>query len=288
VIAADFPLPGSARATVVAAAPAPDEGSWAGAPSAILDAVEGFVVAYRTRTAIGRGGQTIVARSAEGERFETVAVIDKSRFDAESMERPAIVRTADGRWRLYVCCATKNSKHWWISMLEADDLAGLASAPDRVVFPGDASVGVKDPIVQRTADGWLAWICCHPLDVPDEEDRMTTAFATSRDGIDWQWHGTVMRGRPEMWDARGARLTVVLPDGRAAYDGRRNKEENWFERTGLARRQDDGRIEQFGDDAVADVRYLDVVALPQGGYRIFYEARLPDLSHELRTELIVA
>jgi hypothetical protein len=41
-----------------------------------------------------------------------------------------------------------------------------------------------------------------------------------------------------------------------------------------------------GDDAVADVRYLDVLRLPEGGYRIWYEARLADLSHELRTELI--
>ena len=35
-----------------------------------------------------------------------------------------------------------------------------------------------------------------------------------------------------------------------------------------------------------DVRYLDVLALPGGGHRIYYEARLPGGSHELRTELI--
>jgi hypothetical protein len=29
-----------------------------------------------------------------------------------------------------------------------------------------------------------------------------------------------------------------------------------------------------------------VLALPEGGYRIWYEARLPDESHELRTEHI--
>jgi hypothetical protein len=80
---------------------------------------------------------------------------------------------------------------------------------------------------------------------------MNTAYATSSDGLAWQWHGTVLSGRPGEWDARGARLTTVLPDGRAA-----------------------------------DVRYLDALPLPGGGYRIFYEARLPDESHELRTELI--
>ena len=114
---------------------------------------------------------------------------------------------------------------------------------------------------------------------------MTSAYATSADGLTWDWHGTVLAPRPGMWDARGARLTAVLEDGRAAYDGRATKEENWFERTGLARSVD-GRFEQVGDEPVSDARYLEVVPLPDGGYRIYYEAALPDESHELRTELI--
>jgi hypothetical protein len=266
-------------------------GWWAGSSSTALDDDGSYVMAYRVRTGEKGRGSTVVARSEDGERFTTLATIDQARFGAQSMERPALVRTDEGRWRLYVCPASPApSKHWWIDLLEADDPADFATAAARTVFPGDELTGVKDPLVQRTGDGgWHAWICCHPLDVPDEEDRMTTAYATSRDGIDWEWHGTVLEPRPGMWDARGARLTAVLPDGRAAYDGRATKEENWFERTGLARLAGaNGRLEQTNDAPAADVRYLDVLPLPDGSYRIYYEARLPDESHELRTELIGA
>ena len=285
-----IPLPGIGEPVVAAPAPGSGIGWWAGASSAALDVDGTFVIAYRVRHGHHGRGSTVVARSPDGERLTAVAELPQTRFDAASMERPAVVRTDEGRWRLYVCSASKPpSKHWWIDLLEADDPEGLADAEARTVFPGDDSVGVKDPIVQRSPDGgWQAWICCHPLDEPDEEDRMTTAYATSRDGVTWEWHGTVLAPRPGTWDQRGARLTAVLPDGRAAYDGRASKEENWFERTGLARLtgRSRGEVEQVGEDAVRDVRYLDVLPLPDGGYRIWYEARLPDESHELRTERI--
>jgi len=285
-----IPLPGIGEPVVAAPAPGSGTGWWAGASSAALDEDGTFVVAYRVRHGHAGRGSTVVARSTDGERLTSVAELPQTRFDAASMERPAVVRTDEGRWRLYVCSASKPpSKHWWIDLLEADHPEGLADADARTVFPGDDSVGVKDPIVQRTPDGgWQAWICCHPLDEPDEEDRMTTAYTTSPDGVTWDWQGTVLAPRPGTWDQRGARLTAVLPDGRAAYDGRASKEENWFERTGLARLtgRRPGELEQAGEDAVRDVRYLDVLPLPDGGYRIWYEARLADESHELRTERI--
>jgi hypothetical protein len=228
----------------------------------------------------------VVARAPDGEQLITVATLDKARFDAESLERPALLRTDTGRWRLYVCCATPGSKHWWIDVLEAADPAGLADAEARTVFPGDDRTGVKDPVIRRAGGRWHAWICCHPLDEPGEEDRMTTAYATSGDGLAWDWQGTALGGRPGAWDARGARVTAVLPDGRASYDGRASKEENFSERTGLARRATQpGRFVGSGQP-VAAVRYLEVVPLPGGGYRLFYEAPLADGSHELRTELI--
>jgi hypothetical protein len=75
----------------------------------------------------------------------------------------------------------------------------------------------------------------------------------------------------------------VLPDGRAAYDGRASEAENWFERTGLAVPGEEPGTFRAADDPdggpVADVRHLDVLPLPGGGYRIWYEARLPDESH---------
>jgi hypothetical protein len=283
-----FPLPGSARAAVAVSAPGPGVGYWAGASSAALADDGTFVVAYRLRLLEHRGASTVIARSDDGEQLQTVAVLDKARFEAQSMERPALVRADDG-WRLYVCCAAREpSKHWRIDLLEAGEPELLADAEAHTVFPGDERTGVKDPVVRRTAEGWEAWICCHPLDEPDEEDRMTTAYATSADGVRWDWHGTVLAPRPLTWDARGTRVTAVLPDGRASYDGRASKEENFYERTGLARLVGSrGELEQTNDAAAADARYLDVLCLPGGGYRIWYEARRPDASHELRTELVV-
>jgi hypothetical protein len=278
-----FPLPGSAPAKVAAAAPGAGPQFWAGAPCAVLDDDGTYVVAYRVRNGPDSTDETVVARSPDGERLETVFALDQDHFGAQWTERPALVRFAGG-WRMYVSCATPGTKHWWIGVLTSETLEGLASAEVRTAFGGDRQTAVKDPIVRLAEGVWHAWICCHLLDIPGAEDRMNCAYATSLDGLQWDWHGTVLEGRPREWDARGARLTTILPDGRAAYDGRASEAENWFERTGLAV-PNGGRYAALGEP-VADVRYLEALPLAGGGYRIYYEARLADESHELRTELV--
>ena len=238
------PIPGTSAAAVAVEPERSEPGCWAGAPSAVV--ADGVTwLAYRTRDVSREAARTVIARSEDGERFETVSVLDREQFGAYSMERPALVAAPDGRWRVYVCSMTPNTKHWWIDLLEAAAPAELERAEPRTVFPGDELTGVKDPVVRFAGGRWHAWICCHPLDEPDEEDRMTSA-----------------------------------------YDGRATKEENWFERTGLARHTGHGRLEQIGDAPVSDARYLDVLPLPGGGYRLYYEWPLPDESHELRTELV--
>ena len=137
--------------TVAVPAPGAGPGCWAGAPSAALDDDGAVLLAYRVRDVERRGAAVVVARAADGERFAPVATLGKDRFGAESLERPALVRLADGRWRLYVCCATPGSKHWWIDALDAADPAALAGAEARTVVPGDERTGVKDPVIRVRA-----------------------------------------------------------------------------------------------------------------------------------------
>ena len=125
---APFPLPGGGSVAVAAPAPGAGPLRWAGASSAAIDDDGSFVVAYRVRVTPDQYAATIVGRSIDGANLETVATLDRSRFGAMSMERPALVRLDDGRWRLYVCAATPGTKHWWIDALDADDPAGFADA----------------------------------------------------------------------------------------------------------------------------------------------------------------
>jgi len=140
---------------------------------------------------------------------------------------------------------------------------------------------------------WRAWVCCHPLDELGAEDRMVTRLATSGDGLTWQFGAIVLAGRDGEWDARGARLTSVDPQGRwAFYDGRATADENFEERAAWAVASTvDGAFGFAGGPigsphARHGLRYVDAVALGDGGYRLYYEAARSDGAHELRTELV--
>jgi hypothetical protein len=289
-----------AASELVIAAPGSGDGYWAGGPSAWWhDGV--FYLAYRLRRPVdsGRGYANVVARSTNGVTFETLCSVDKDVLDTASLERPALVRRPDGGWRLFVSLSTPGSKHWRIDCLDADDPAELATGTRTVVWPGDADTAVKDPVVLIDADGgWHAWICCHPLTEPGEEDRMTTRYASSADGLQWTWGETVLEPGAAGWDRRGRRVATVLqqPDGavQVYYDGRADAAENWYERTGLATGESVGSVLTVAGDApVAQsdhsrhtLRYASAVQLPAGTARIYFEAANETGANEIRTQLI--
>lgn len=288
------------RGEVAIEPPEGGAGAWAGAPSALV--VDGvFWLAYRLRLPLdaGRGIANVIARSADGVHFEPVAVIDKEPFEAESLERPALVRTPGGKWRLYVSCATPGTRHWRVDVLEAAEPEGLTSATVRTVLPGGPDHAVKDPVVVVDRDqGWHLWASVHPLDVAGAEDRMTTEYYVSDDGLQWTHRGRALGTHPDRWDSRGVRVTAVLPGDpgglvMAWYDGRASAAENWEERTGLATGADLTRFVSSSSSPVAEspyppggLRYLSVVPLPeQGSYRFYYESTRADGAHELRTQV---
>ncbi|MCD4533405.1 hypothetical protein LRP67_04825 [Nocardioides sp. cx-169] len=285
------PLPSYDDVEVVVPAPDAGPGNWAGAASAVL--VDGvFWLTWRVRRPLtdGRGVTVVVARSEDGVCFETVTQVHRDAFGAESFERPVLVPVPGLGWRLYLSCATPGSKHWWVDSLTAPTVEDLPSGRRQVVLAGDAHTGVKDPVVTAVDDGWEMWLCCHPLDEPGQEDRMTTRRLTSPDGLTWIDRGEVLAGRPGEWDARGARVAAVLPGSplTVLYDGRADAAANWHETTGVAR-WDGTRLVPDDRPPIASphsdgaFRYAAAVALPDGRTRFYVESARPDGAHDLVT-----
>ena len=289
-------LPRPELGAVAVRPPGTGPGYWAGAPCAVAGDGEIFL-AYRLRRPVGQGrGYAIaVARSTDGVSFETLLSIGKNELDTESLERPALVRTPDGRWRLYLSCATTGTKHWRVEVTEAAHPGEFDVRRREVILPGDAKTGVKDPVIRYHDGQWHLWASCHPLADPLQTDQMTTEYATSADGLAWTWHGTALSGTPGRWDSRGTRVTSVSFGGgtvTAYYDGRATAAENFEERTGVATGTDPAVLTTVSDVPMASspyagggLRYLDLVPLPNGQHRLYYELTEQDGSHALVTEL---
>jgi hypothetical protein len=288
------PLPRLDGAHVVVPAPGPGPGNWAGAASATL--VDGIIyLTYRVRRPVGdgRGVSVVVSRSTDGVLFEHVCELRREDFGAESFERPVVVRTPEGGWRLYLSCATPGSKHWWIEAVDAERPEALPAGRRTRTLPGSDEEAVKDPVVVVDDSGWRMWVCCHPLIDVGHEDRMTTRLAMSDDGLTWRWDGVALAPTPGSWDARGSRVTAALGTDplTVLYDGRATAEQNWHEVTGLAVERDGRLVPERGNPVAVSphsdgaLRYATAVRLPDGTTRFYFEAARPDGAHDLYTSV---
>src|SRR5258707_10533261 len=259
-------------------------GNWIGAASALIHG-DYIYLAYRDRHPVdkGRGNRAYVARSPinNGIHFDTLCVIDKEDMDAESLERPAVDVTPEGDWDLCLSCATFNSKHWRIEKLRARRPQDFNARTREKVFPGSAEFGIKDPVLVRGKELRI-FATVHPLTEGDENaDQMTSVDAYSGE--------SVMMPEPGTWYDRGTRITSIVGEY-AYFDGRASAEENFEERTGIARWNGSRYIavagpasSPFGGGAL---RYVSAIELP-AGLRLYYESATKYGSHELCTELIV-
>jgi hypothetical protein len=258
-------------------------GNWIGAASALIH--DNYIyLAYRDRHPVdkGRGNRAYVGRSPidDGIHFDTLCTIDKEDVDAESLERPALDVTPEGDWDLYLSCATYNSKHWRIERLRARRPQDFSARTRMTAFPGSAEFGIKDPVLVRGSDLRI-WATLHPLTEGDENaDQMISVDACSGE--------IVMVPQPGTWYSRGTRLTAVVGEY-AYFDGRASAEENFEERTGIAKWDGSRYIavagpasSPFGGGAL---RYVSAIEPPAGGLRLYYESATEYGSHELRTEL---
>ncbi len=301
------------RGTVVFGPELEGKGWWVGAPSAYRDGAA-FYLAFRTRRPQPeRGGLFQIARGEDGEQFEIIASIRKEDLGTSSIERGALLQSADGRWRLYLSYVDPGDGRWRIDLLEAASPDAFDPA-DRIPILGAAGIvaeGVKDPWICRVGDTWHMIASYAPTpagDVSQEAmhgtrdiyntgaSKSLTGLATSEDGIAWTWHGAILEPSAAGWDRYASRINTVYRRNGVfvgLYDGAGDVSENYEERCGLAVSSDLRTWTRLSVDRPAagpnggrgSVRYAEAVQAA-GWVRFYYEYTRDDGSHELRTVVV--
>ncbi len=295
------------RGRPIVAAPCAGPGCWAGAPGAYSDGAATYLVYRMRRPQPGRGYELRIAASHDRIRYETVWSVGKERFDAESIERCALVRVGDS-WRLYASYVRREDRRWCIGLVEARAVDTFDPASVAIVLEPTAIdlAAVKDPWLRRERGRWLMFVSCgtlpasHGVELHATGDALSTGrtlsvsgVATSVDGRLWTWEGPTLWPSESGWDSFTSRLTTAVLDGDGwlgVYDGSASVAENYEERCGLARSRD---LRQWERVSVAGpsigtargpggVRYVDITSNGD----VFYEYTRLDGAHELRVTQI--
>lgn len=288
-------------------------GNWVGAPNIIHDPQSNgwYLYARIRRPRPARGAACTISWSAEGLVFEEVWRCTKEELSSESIERGCLVRTPEGRWRLYLSYVNGETQKWQIDVMEADTPRGF-DVRDRVPVLLPESIGaegVKDPYIVLIGGMYYMYLSVaarlESQQHSEEElhgtgdifntglTRAYTGLATSPDGRRFQWHGPVIEPKQGTWYAYGARIAAVLPAGplfAAFFDGTADVEQNYEEQTGIAvgTSPRDYEIVSVTEPAMSSpwatgsLRYMDAVPVNDRVWRFYYEYAREDGAHELR------
>ncbi|MDP6513079.1 MAG: hypothetical protein QF878_07835 [SAR202 cluster bacterium] len=308
-----LPLFDPEEGTTVVEPPGEGTGYWVGGCSAIFDPSDGmFYLYYRTRKPIseGRGGFCSVAQSSDGVKFETVWSATKEQFDSESIESASLLKSVEGKFRLYISYVNQENRKWDIALLEGDSPSEFDPSNRRLVIgAGDVQdEGVKDPYVAIVGGTYYMFVHYAPMSrQPNNASQRqlhgtgnifateygigSAGIATSVDGVEFQWQGEALPPG-DSWDSKLTRvdtMAYVPPVYTVLYSGRSNIKETYEDRTGIAVSFDMKTFQKMTPDAPAlasghatgSLRYSDVVALDDE-YVFYYEYARADGSHEIR------
>jgi hypothetical protein len=299
-------------------APGQGPGYWAGAPGAFYDTrLREFYLVYRLRFPRGvlpdRGAEICIARSRDGVQFNDVWSGTKDELGSPSIERCALTRAPDGRWRLYVSYVDGSDGRWRIDLVEAPRPDAFRLSNTRPVLTADqiGAEGVKDPFLFQVAGLHHMVVSFATRAEPADDPQLhgtadayntglitsATGLATSDDGVDWQWEGEIFAPAPTGWDAYCSRIGCLWydpPAWLALYDGSASVEQNYEERTGLAFTFDLRHFHRVtrraplmtSPHARGTLRYFDLLRLPDATF-LYYEMSRPDASHDLRVFRVV-
>lgn len=288
-------------------APGVGYGFWAGAPSIDYSRDDGYALYYRLRRprSQGRGGECGIARSEDGDNFTSVWSCTKEDIGAKSIEKGAVVRLPNGRWRLYLSYEVaenydRNPATWRVDMAEADSIDNLDPESFRTVLdPGQYGLGfIKDPTVSIVGGQTLLYAS---VGLPQSQMPRSSDFApyprghamlfTSHDGLQFS-PGRLVMSRPEdAWDGRQQRITGVVHHGAgwwAFYDGARARFEAYDEFSGLAQGWQPDEFTSLtphepwvrSPHATGSVRYVDGVIV-DNRLELYYEMASQEGHHDL-------
>lgn len=289
-----------------------EQGYWSGAPGAFFAPDErAWYLTYRIRRPRGiapdRGGEARIARSTDLQRWDDVWSVTKDKYGSASIERSAIRKGADGKWRYFTSYVDPVDGRWCVSMLKGDAVEKLNAAQAQPVFkaPPLGLEGIKDPWVferdgafhmllsvavptPKTTDGSHA-----SLDIFNTGDCVSaTGLATSTDLDNWQWQGVIFAPAKSGWDCYCRRMNSLVrlrEQFFAFYDGSASHLDNYEEKTGLAVSEElrtwttltpQGPL-FTSPHATGSLRYIDAQTIG-GEVQIFYEFARADGAHDLR------
>lgn len=287
-------------------------GYWVGAPGVLYDQdKELFYLTYRYHThdcypntsIMKRGHIARIASSQNGVEFVDIKEFRNEDFHASSLGRASLIKTKDGIYRYFMCHDNLDETQWVIGVLSAPRIEELKPDAWQPAFTsGEATKeSLRDPYVLFHDDVYYLLVTIERIRWPENKGgdkyagvtvKRSTGYATSTDGIHFDWKGEIFKPLETGWDSDCRRITSVLPLTEqlvAFYDGSSGYENNHEDMSALAAglRIDaltpvDPQVFRITSPwGTGSCRFVDVTRV-RGTFYIYYECCRRDESHDLR------